>query len=516
MASFNLTDKAWIPVINSDGTNSRFSLLELFEKAHKIREIYCDSPLETISLNRFLQALLIRIYQVNDEDTWLDIWNAGKFDIEPAKDYFEKWYNRFDIFDKERPFYQSTTTLSKTHTAFSKLRHDKSSANNATLFDHTYDSQEFIVPMWRVPTLLIAAQSYSVGGGISKPFNFSGAPLIGGCTFWIKEEKLFKSMLINTDYENIAIDSKSLCSWEKNYPVKCISRVPENYLDYLTWQSRSIKLEYNNDTCFDDNGNMIFAENKAKMYFHQGDKIESEFADPLMAKRVSNDKILSIRFDPNKALWRHAEVLFQHEKVNGARPSRNISFVAANSLDLGYDITHKFQIEAYGLLNDQAKVVIIKKESLPFFPVLMKEEKENLITVFIEIAERQSKILYGALSSLGKYLLYPSKDENNNLSKDEKRDVNGFIKTLCVEKNYWASLENVFIKYVEVVSKTTFTTSAEFLKFKKDTSSEIFKVAKASFENATNNFDSSAKHLRAITIANRKLYPINFNGENDG
>lgn len=516
MISFNLTDNAWIPVIMQSGKNDKLSLLELFEYAHEVSEIYCDSPLETISLNRFLQALIIRIFEINLEGKWLEIWENGSFDIEKPKEYFEKWYSRFDIFDIERPFYQSTKTLSKDSTAFSKLRHENSSANNATLFDHTYDDKEQIVPIWKIPTILITAQSYSVGGGISKPFNFSGAALIGGCTFWIKEESLFKTLMLNTDYENIRINQNSLCSWEKPYSVKCVARVPEDYLDYLTWQSRSIKFVYDKPDSFDNNGNMIFAEHKAKMYFHQGDKIESEFLDPLMAKRETKESVASIRFEPDKALWRHAEVLFQHEKESGARPSKNVSFVSEKSWDLGYDDNHKFEIEAYGLLNDQAKVVIIKKESLPFYPTLMKENKANLTSTFIEIAEKQSKILYGSLATLAKFVLYPSKEESSTLSKDERKDVNGFINTLNVEKNYWAELETLFINYLQIVANTEFESTEDYIKFKQEKALEIFQIAKSSFDNSTKNFNSNARHLRAITLATQKLYPINFNGENNG
>ena len=516
MASFNLTDNAWIPVIMLSGKNSRLSLSGLFEKAHEIREVYCDSPLETISLNRFLQALLIRIYEVNEEDKWFNLWKTGSFDIAPAKAYFQKWYNRFDIFDKERPFYQSISTLSKDITAFSKLRHEDSSANNATLFDHTYDSKDYVVPVWRIPIILIAAQAYSVGGGISKPFNFSGAPLIGGCTFWIKEKTLLKSLMLNTDYENMYLKTGSTCEWERPHPVKCICRVSEDYLDYLTWQSRSITFKYDNPDSFDENNNMVFGENKALMYFHQGDKLEIEFDDPLMAKRATKDKVLSIRFDIEKALWRHAEVLFQHSKESGERTSKNVSFLADKYNELSYDIGHFFEIEAYGLLNDQAKVVLRKKETLPFFPTIMKKGNENSVSRFIELAEKQAKILYYALETLGKFILYPSKDESSSLSKDERDDIKRFGKSLSVEKNYWASLEALFISYLQKIAATTFNSWEEHNIFIQGIAKEIYKTAQIAFDNSTRNFDTNAKHLRAITLSKQKLYPINLNGDKNG
>ncbi|MDT3741237.1 MAG: type I-E CRISPR-associated protein Cse1/CasA [Candidatus Kapabacteria bacterium] len=514
MASFNLTDKAWVPVIMQNGDNILLSLNDVFSKSHEIREIHSDSVLETISIYRFLQALLIRIYNVNEEDNWLSIWEEGKFDAAPAKEYFTKWFARFDIFDKDRPFYQSTQTLSPDNTAFFKLRHENSSANAATLFDHTYDAQEIAVPIWRIPALLITAQSYSVGGGISKPFNFSGSPLIGGCTFWIKEEVLFKSLLLNTDSDNIHIRQDTIPSWERDYCVKCISRVPEDYLDYLTWQSRSIKFVCD-DECFDNNGNMIFSNQKAKMYFHQGDRLDAEFEDPLMAKKAGKDKVLSVRFDKEKALWRNAEVLFKNEEINGVRTSKNLSFVKGECYRLGYDLTHKFEIEAYGLLNDQAKIIFIKKEILSFFPSLMQKEREHLIPAFLTLADEQSKILYFALFSLGRNILYSSKDENAKLSTDEKNDVNRFIKSLSIEKNYWTSLETLFLIYLEKAAAAEFNED-EFSDYQEYIKKEIFKTAKNAFGNSTKNFDTNAKNIRAITKANQKLYPINKKENTNG
>lgn len=511
MASFNLIDQAWIPVIMDDNSNCKLSLLELFEKAHKIREIYCDYPLETISLNRFLQALLIRIYEVNKENNWLEIWHSSKFDVNCAKDYFSKWHNRFDIFDKERPFYQCLNTLSNASTPFSKLRHEDASANNSTLFDHTYDSKDYIIPIWKLATIIINAQSYSVGGGITKPFNFSGAPLIGGCTFWIKEKSLFKSLLLNTNYDNIYINN-GICEWEKPKTIKCESRVPIDYIDYLTWQSRSIVFDFKSPDSFDENGNIIFGKNKAQMFFHQGDRLELEFDDPLMAKRQGNEKLLSVRFDLDKALWRNSEVIFQTAKSSGVRPPKNISFVASNLYKLGYNNSSYFEIEAYGLLNDQAKVLLRKKESLPFYPKMFVELAPH-VSDFIDSAEKQAKNLYFSLETLGRYILYWSKDETSNLSKDEREDIKRFIKSLNVEKNYWAMMEALYINFVKNSSETEFESIEDYLNYKNDVFLDIFKIAETAFTNSTQNFNSTAKHLKATTLAKQKLHPINYNGE---
>jgi len=521
MISFNLTDNQWIPVIMLDKTLKKVSLIELFENAHLIQEIQCESILETISVNRFLQALLIRIYQINQENTWYEIWNQQKFDISPAKNYFQKWYKRFDIFDNDRPFYQTTHSLSNSPTPITKLKHENSSANNATLFDHNYDQKEYYIPISSLPILLITAQAYSVGGGVSHPFNFSGAPLIDGCSFWINENNLFTSLLINTPHNCIDIKPDSKCSWEKDYPVQCVSRVPENYLDYLTWQSRSIKFEYNEENSFDQNGNIIFSNEKAKMYFHQGDKLESSFEDPLMAKRQNKDKIFSLRFDLKKSLWRNAEILFNINKQNqGSRTAKNIDFINDNYYEkLDFNEFHKFKIEAFGLINDQAKIVTFKKETLPFFPIISKQNKDYSISQFINICETQAKILSSALFILGKNILYHSdeeKDEKTNLSKEEKNNIYSFIDNLSTLNNYWADLELLFTTFLENLATEQINSTEEMQEFMKHYAKQIYDTARNSFDKTTRNFTTNTKHFKAIILAEIKLYPVKINGgQND-
>ena len=105
--SFNLVDEKWIPCIwKNDGKQDELSLLETLTRAHEIHEVFDPSPLVTASLHRFLLAILHRNFGPASADEWTAIWQAGRFDEKVLRDYFHKWHGRFDLSDKEHPFYQ--------------------------------------------------------------------------------------------------------------------------------------------------------------------------------------------------------------------------------------------------------------------------------------------------------------------------------------------------------------------------------------------------------------------------
>lgn len=105
--SFNLLDQPWIPCTDLDGRMEELSLRETLARAHELRAVQGDSPLETASLYRLLLAVIHSVLRgPKTPDEWAALWQARRFDINRFDDYFKKWHSRFDLFDKERPFYQ--------------------------------------------------------------------------------------------------------------------------------------------------------------------------------------------------------------------------------------------------------------------------------------------------------------------------------------------------------------------------------------------------------------------------
>ena len=120
--SFNLISEPWIPVLFAGESQPRdISLHEVLARAPDITELVHPSPLVTVALHRLLLAVCHRIYGPESEDTWGQLWNAGRFDNELLGAYFDAWRHRFDLFDEERPFYQTPGLPEAIATTIAKL-----------------------------------------------------------------------------------------------------------------------------------------------------------------------------------------------------------------------------------------------------------------------------------------------------------------------------------------------------------------------------------------------------------
>ena len=117
MASFNLLNEPWIRCVYIDGTVRLVSLRQLFKDASKIRSIAGDIPQQDMPLLRLALAILYCVYGDQFEDDpsekelrqlWLDMWMAREFDLKMVEEYLDQYESRFDLFDGERPFFQTT------------------------------------------------------------------------------------------------------------------------------------------------------------------------------------------------------------------------------------------------------------------------------------------------------------------------------------------------------------------------------------------------------------------------
>lgn len=120
---FHLDRDPWIPALYADGSLRQVSLRGLLLEAHLIRDITPDMAQQKLPLLRLALAALYRIFDsfdpdcLEDEsaseeadwamDEWLEIWNAGRFDPEWVEGYFDTFSDCFDLFDPERPFFQT-------------------------------------------------------------------------------------------------------------------------------------------------------------------------------------------------------------------------------------------------------------------------------------------------------------------------------------------------------------------------------------------------------------------------
>lgn len=164
--SFNLLDKPWIPCIQMDGRMAELSLRETLKRAHELRSIQGDSPLETASLYRLLLAVIHSVlHGPKNKSEWAGLWDAKQFDMTRFDKYFDKWHTNFDLFDKEHPFYQVKSNKEGREKTSNDVLPDVASATNATLFSHATDENNIVLSPAKAARTLLVMQTFSVAGG---------------------------------------------------------------------------------------------------------------------------------------------------------------------------------------------------------------------------------------------------------------------------------------------------------------------------------------------------------------
>ena len=104
---FDVFREPWITCVSAGGDVSDHGIEELLARAHELNEIVDPSPLVVVSVLRLLEAVLLAALAIDDEDGWLALWQAPRFDASAMARVQECCSGRMDLFDDERPFYQS-------------------------------------------------------------------------------------------------------------------------------------------------------------------------------------------------------------------------------------------------------------------------------------------------------------------------------------------------------------------------------------------------------------------------
>lgn len=106
-ASFNLLDEPWIRVTRLDGAPDEVSLLALFREATDIAGIHGEIASQDVAILRLLLAISHRTMDgPEDLDTWREYWEDPERLGRDAAAYLERYRERFDLRDPDRPFFQ--------------------------------------------------------------------------------------------------------------------------------------------------------------------------------------------------------------------------------------------------------------------------------------------------------------------------------------------------------------------------------------------------------------------------
>ncbi len=193
-ASFNLVASPWIPCVTLHGDTVHLGLMDALLRSHELREIADPSPLIVASLHRLALAILHRVFGPANRAAWGELWRAGRWPEKPLQRYFDQWYERFDLFHPEHPFFQAPDERVKPKSVLHLIY---STGNNPTLFSHETDEQAKALSAAEAARALLASQTFHIAGLSGLEEKFTDAPWTRGVCFLVQGETLFQTLALN-------------------------------------------------------------------------------------------------------------------------------------------------------------------------------------------------------------------------------------------------------------------------------------------------------------------------------
>jgi hypothetical protein len=235
--TFNLLECRWLPVATGSPTRplAQMSLREVFARAHEVRGLDTPSPLLTAALYRVLLAILHRAQAARQ----------GRLNLHALDAYYSRWYQRFDLFDADFPFYQcpALAAFPKAQKAPTQLLPWRASDRHRPLL-HDQSTPATRLSFAGAARGLILMQSYATGGLVSwdHPAHQSAraAPLVNVGVWQVVGATLLETLLANLPPD--PVDPRDAPAWERGPAEEPEERLPTGLCDWYTWQSRRLLL----------------------------------------------------------------------------------------------------------------------------------------------------------------------------------------------------------------------------------------------------------------------------------
>lgn len=490
--TFDLLQSPWIPCIQRDEVSVELGLRDALVRAHELRELGGESPLVTAALHRLLLAVLHRVFGPANTDEWADLWEARCWDAARLDAYSEQWHHCFDLFDLERPFYQSTDER-VCPKPVNRLLHEVASGNNPTLFDHhTHNEAPTFTPA-QAARALVALQSFGLAGLSGLPQKFTDAPCAGGIVFLVQGETLFETLMLNLlpypDNTVFLHSSADRPVWEMDDPFTPDRAYPHGYLDYLTWQNRRILLlpETTN------NGVLVRRMTEAPAL-----RLDADVLNPMAHYRRDEKRgLLPLAFTERHALWRDSATLFRLNNP-GFRPPRTFRWLAELVYEgiLNESQTHRYL--ALGMSKKQAKVNFYRSEHMPLPLAYLKEQAlVDALETALHMAESTARQLWGATRTLATFILSPEADAEG-ARQPVRKDLDSLTRQWAVERRYWSRLELPFRRTMEALPQNPDRALAAWRK-------TLLKTVWRAFDQVTDNLGHDPRTLKAMVRAREQL-----------
>jgi CRISPR system Cascade subunit CasA len=448
--SFNLVDQPWIPCITTDGMFVELGLRDVLIRAPDLKRFAGETPIINMALLPLFLAILHRAVNGPRRKTeWLDLYDAGAFPVDAVNSYLDRWYERFDLFSAERPFYQASDKRADPKPIIHLVH---SIGNNGTLFAHEHDSAWASLAPAQAARLLVASQQYHTAG-LFRPGQqtFTDAPYARGVIFWAAGSTLWETLILNlmaypTSDDVMPCTADDAPAWEMDDADLPVRNTPLGYLDYLTWQSNNIWFVPE-----EAGGEIRIRQMTIAPSMRLSEDVVSPQKRYVTTEKQKKDmaierKTVHLYFNERKALWRDYHTIVRRDD-RLVRPPHIVNWLAT-LIGSGLDRTKRHQLAAGGMLSDQAKIIFYREETLPLPATLLQDDSAVLsIQKAIEYTDAVYERLRKAVRRLALRVT-----QRGGESDPDKNDVNALMDQWDVQSIYWAQLEPAFWEFVDRVS----------------------------------------------------------------
>lgn len=428
MSSFNVAFEPWIPV-RVRGHLELYSLEQTLLQAQEIERLEDASPLVTVAVHRLLLAVLHRALDGPlDTEECADWLVEGAFPRKAVQTYLRTWSERgrFDLFDAERPFYQTPAFISKAKSV-AQLAAELASGTNKLLFDHTHEDDPPALSPAIAVRLLLARQMLAIPEGAG----YSPSPIGGAAVVVPQGTNLLETLCFNLVPYAAGSDDKPV--WEADEGKPDVNQPILGLTHRYTWVSRLIRLEPE-----------VSEEGTKVRFLHYGPACKLKEGavfnpDPMLAYRVVDEKSgerRAVSFRRDRALWRDFTALLPQ---SGNLAPSVLNHAAELLSRLGRQ--EVLQMLVLGATNDKAKFEFWRSERYALPEALSANRTGDVYAVLKEALERAEglgKTLYAASYTLARKLL--SHGERDPDPTDVKRMVSGFPTAAA----YWGELDRNF------------------------------------------------------------------------
>ncbi len=500
--SFNLATEPFIRCLVRDGPPVEYGLRNVLLNAHTIVALDDESPLVQATLHRLLLAILHRCYQgPKDPAERVALRKAGVFDADRIASYFHRWADRFDLFHERYPFYQRAGFATREPSSINRLAQELARGNNTTLFDHTTDDPPPVFTPAQAARLVIAEQAFAIGGGKSDTGNTTHGPLVSGAVVLPRGNTLFETLWLNltvfSDREPFASQPNDAPVWERQpaAPHEQPGR-PRGYLDYLTWQSRTLRLHRE-----EVNGEVLVR----KVSYAQGRRLETEtgFNDPMFAysRRDKKDAFQPVRFNEFRDLWRDSAALFQvsEKQQEYDRAPKCLQTLTVPKLKEILPRSARYRLSVLGLCTDKAKVNFWRHETIPL--PLAYLERAELVEILKQALTIAEAVAVEALRPAAWAAVSSWMTPNPEMKPDKDR-VRAVLDSFAPERLYWSRLEQPFRKLLGVLAADNADLGACLVGWYWDT---LYITARNAFDQSIGRIDGG-RDLKAVNAGRRVLF----------